>query len=109
MTYIVGILLFALLPYLLELLETRQKEPHKVLKLGVLNNEAVQAVIRKVTQNGSKLWGVAIASTAGGRILGDVHWVTDTMAGACLGSAVVSGYLILSSSLLARQRQETSQ
>ena len=105
MTYIVGILLFALLPYLLELLETRRREPNKVAKLGVLSSEGIQRLIRTVTQNGGKLWGFAIASTAGGRILGDVHWVTDTMAGACLGSAIVSGYLIVSTTLQARRRK----
>lgn len=102
-TYIVGILLFALLPYLLELLETRKREPNKVVKLGVLNKEGIQKLIKRIVENGPQLWIFAIVSTAGGRILGDVHWVTDTLAGACLGSAVVSGYLILSAALQARK------
>ena len=75
-----------------------------MVKLGVLNNEGIQKLIKTVVENGVKLWVFAIGSTAGGRILGDVHWVTDTMAGACLGSAVVSGYLIISTAL---QRQRT--
>lgn len=107
-TYIVGILLFAMLPYVLELLETRRREPNKAAKLGVLNNEGVQKVVRTVTDNSGKLWGFAVASTAGGRILGDVHWVTDTMAGACLGSAIVSGYLIISTNLQSRRTKGDS-
>lgn len=34
------------------------------------------------------LWGGAGATVAAGRVLIDAHWLSDTMAGACLGSAV---------------------
>lgn len=34
------------------------------------------------------LWGVAGLTVAAGRVLIDAHWLSDTMAGACLGSAL---------------------
>lgn len=36
------------------------------------------------------LWGAAGALTAAGRVLADAHWLSDTLAGGCLGVAVVS-------------------
>jgi len=73
-TFIVGMLLFAMLPYLLEVVETRMREPNRVLKLGVLSGEGPQRLMRSVVRNGGKLWAFSIACTAGGRVLGDVHW-----------------------------------
>jgi hypothetical protein len=34
------------------------------------------------------LWATAAASTAGGRMLADVHWCSDTVAGVALGMGV---------------------
>jgi hypothetical protein len=73
-TFIVGMLLFALLPYLLEVIETRMTEPNRVVNLGVLSGDGAQRLIRKAVHHGGKLWVIAIACTAGGRVFGDVHW-----------------------------------
>lgn len=66
-TFIVGCLLFILLP-------------------AVLPARA-QQTLRSIAV---PLWAAAMATTATGRVLGDVHWCSDTMAGACLGTALVS-------------------
>ena len=54
-----------------------------------------RALMQGAVLRGGLLWPTGIVSTALGRVLGDVHWVTDTLAGACLGGALVSGYLII--------------
>eukprot|EP00240_Pyramimonas_obovata_P003978 CAMPEP_0118924862 /NCGR_PEP_ID=MMETSP1169-20130426/2799_1 /TAXON_ID=36882 /ORGANISM="Pyramimonas obovata, Strain CCMP722" /LENGTH=355 /DNA_ID=CAMNT_0006866001 /DNA_START=207 /DNA_END=1274 /DNA_ORIENTATION=+ len=36
------------------------------------------------------VWGGLVSWTAAGRMLADVHWLSDTMAGACLGFGVAS-------------------
>lgn len=47
------------------------------------------------------LWVIAAVTTATGRVLGDAHWVSDTMAGACLGASLVSVTTILCSKFAA--------
>eukprot|EP00877_Chromochloris_zofingiensis_P008551 jgi/Chrzof1/394/Cz01g14080.t1 len=37
-----------------------------------------------------RVWGAAWATTACGRVLADAHWLSDTLAGGCLGIACVS-------------------
>ena len=98
-------LLFAMLPWLLELVEARSKSVDKVSKLGVLKVQAVQKLVSRMVANGGKLWSGAVASTAVGRVLGDVHWVSDTLAGACLGAALVSGFLIITRNLESRSNK----
>ena len=58
-----------------------------------------------VTSAALPLWVVAILTTAVGRVLGDAHWVSDTMAGACLGAGLVSVTTVLSSKLAADPKQ----
>ena len=51
---------------------------------------AMQNALRLSTPVLPFLWIVGGLSTATGRVLGEAHWVSDTMAGACLGAALVS-------------------
>jgi membrane-associated phospholipid phosphatase len=36
------------------------------------------------------MWAAGVVATASGRVLADAHWVSDTLAGACLGAAGVA-------------------
>lgn len=65
-------------------------------------NNKVQTV---VTSAALPLWVIAAVTTATGRVLGDAHWVSDTMAGACLGASLVSVTTILCSKLAAGVKQ----
>ena len=65
-------------------------------------NSRLQTV---VTSASLPLWVVAAVTTATGRVLGDAHWVSDTMAGACLGAGLVSITTILCSKLAADVKQ----
>ena len=65
-------------------------------------NNQVQTV---VTSAALPLWVIAAVTTATGRVLGDAHWVSDTMAGACLGASLVSVTTILCSKLAAGVKQ----
>lgn len=65
-------------------------------------NSRLQTV---VTSAALPLWVVATVTTATGRVLGDAHWVSDTMAGACLGAGLVSITTILCSKLAADVKQ----
>ncbi len=58
-----------------------------------------------VTSAALPLWVIAAVTTATGRVLGDAHWVSDTMAGACLGAGLVSITTILCSKLAADVKQ----
>jgi len=65
-------------------------------------NSRLQTV---VTSAALPLWVVAAVTTATGRVLGDAHWVSDTVAGACLGAGLVSITTILCSKLAADVKQ----
>ncbi|KAL3142302.1 hypothetical protein ABBQ38_002644 [Trebouxia sp. C0009 RCD-2024] len=72
--FIMGTLLFVLLP-----------------PLAVNSDQTRNSKIQSVVQNAAlPLWVFSAVTTATGRVLGDAHWVSDTMAGACLGAALVS-------------------
>lgn len=58
-----------------------------------------------VTSTALPLWLLSAVTTATGRVLGDAHWVSDTMAGACLGAGLVSVTTILCSKLAADVKQ----
>jgi hypothetical protein len=47
------------------------------------------------------IWVLAWGTTAVGRVLGDAHWVSDTLAGGCLGLAVTSVLAIGAERLMA--------
>lgn len=42
----------------------------------------------------SMLWAGSAVLTASGRVLADAHWFSDTLAGGCLGAAVVSATVL---------------
>ena len=65
-------------------------------------NSRLQTV---VTSAALPLWTIGIVTTATGRVLGDAHWVSDTMAGACLGASLVSVTTVLCSKLAADNKQ----
>ena len=50
------------------------------------------------------LWGVATSATATGRVLADVHWVSDCLAAAGLGVSLV--WLLASASRLVLRAEE---
>lgn len=58
-----------------------------------------------VTSAALPLWLLSAVTTATGRVLGDAHWISDTMAGACLGAGLVSITTILCSKLAADVQQ----
>ena len=58
-----------------------------------------------VTSAALPLWTLSIVTTATGRVLGDAHWVSDTMAGACLGAGLVSVTTVLCSKLAVVNKQ----
>ena len=62
-------------------------------------------VQKMVTSASLPLWVFSAVTTATGRVLGDAHWVSDTMAGACLGAALVSVTTFLCSRLAADVKQ----
>jgi membrane-associated phospholipid phosphatase len=72
-TFIVGTLLYVLLPVLL------QRDRGEGPTLGAALARARPWV-----------WAGGAALTAAGRVLADAHWVSDVAAGACLGSALVA-------------------
>lgn len=96
--------MFAFLPWILEIVDRRLKEKDTAAKLGVLKSPMLQEVAKSALRNASLLWPFAIITTISGRVIGDVHWVTDTLAGACLGASLVSLFLLVSTAL-DRQRR----
>ena len=87
-----GTLLFVLLPLALEALEQRQQPAQHGSRSG---GKAAAAPLVRALQRRWQLWGGAIALTACGRVLADKHWVSDTMAGACLGAALVAALALV--------------
>lgn len=85
-TFMVGTLLFILLPALIEAASATNPSCRPFLR-SVLG--------RGLVQWRWPLWATAVASTATGRVLADAHWTTDVMAGACPGSALVGGVALL--------------
>ncbi len=74
--------------------------------LTVNNDSSKNSRLQTVVSSAAlPLWVVAAVTTATGRVLGDAHWVSDTMAGACLGAGLVSITTILCSKLAADVKQ----
>lgn len=69
---------------------------------GQKRSSKIQTV---VTSAALPLWVIAAVTTATGRVLGDAHWVSDTMGGACLGASLVSVTTILCSKLAAEVKR----
>ena len=51
-------------------------------------------LLETLLQHRGPLWAGAALVTASGRVLADAHWVSDTLAGACLGTALVSATVL---------------
>ena len=78
-TFIIGTLLYVILPVLMS--ETR----------SVFRREASDWL----REWRLMIWSVGIAVTSSGRVLADVHWTSDVLAGACLGSGLVAVTVLL--------------
>lgn len=105
-SFIVGTLLFVLLPLaLLEASEQQQQQNQQQQQpeqqqqqeaaqaIGGSSSSsggAVQSAAMWVLEHRWQLWGCGVGLTAFGRIMADVHWTSDTMAGACLGAALTA-------------------
>ena len=102
-TFVVGTLLFIILPAVLQTYPTHEvngtgsanttQNSTDSLKLipsqGTLENPWSRA-LEILKQNRKLVWILCVATTASGRVLADVHWSTDVMAGACLGTGMVA-------------------
>jgi membrane-associated phospholipid phosphatase len=97
-TFMVGTLLFVLLPALIEAASATMPPYRPFLE---------SAIGKRLIQWRWRLWATAVASTAAGRVLADAHWTTDVMAGACLGSALVGSVALLCSAVDAALEEET--
>jgi membrane-associated phospholipid phosphatase len=91
--FVIGALLFIILPAVLEIYTNEQQGSTKETlisnteeKLGSISNRAVQLMLENIII----FWILCVATTASGRVIADVHWSTDVMAGACLGTGLVA-------------------
>lgn len=93
-TFIVGALLYLLLPELavLRRAELAGSEPQQQRQW---QRQPADGLASALLSSRGWLWPTAIATTAAGRIIADVHWLSDTLAGACLGCSVVGGTALL--------------
>jgi len=106
--FVIGTLLFIILPAVLQtyavqevngtnIASTKQKgmvetslDSMKLLESeGKLKNLGSRA-LKVLQQNRTLFWIICVATTASGRVVADVHWSTDVMAGACLGTGLVA-------------------
>ncbi len=87
-----------LLPLALEALEQQQQREQQGKHDDGKRSAAAAppAPVAWAMQRRWQLWGGAVALTACGRVLADKHWVSDTLAGACLGAALFSAVAIAS-------------
>jgi membrane-associated phospholipid phosphatase len=87
-TFVCGTLLFLLLPLALQAWEEQQREEQPAQELRA--RSAPQRVQAWLEEHRWSLWGSAALLTASGRVLADAHWMSDTIAGACLGAALTA-------------------
>lgn len=85
--FIVGVLLFVLLPLILR---PQIRAARSANDKSVTSRDTLYKFAELTAKGRYPLWLVAGATTAAGRVIADVHWVTDTLAGASLGIALVS-------------------
>ena len=86
--------------------EQQQQQPEQALDLSrrqagpvnLLNTAAREAAGWAVARRWP-LWGGAAALTAAGRVLADVHWVSDVLAGALLGAGLTAATAHLCNSI----------
>ena len=84
--FITGVLLFVLLPLCLRPRLRAARSP----QTSSFSKQTLYEVARLTAKGRYPLWLIAGVTTGAGRVIADVHWVSDTMAGACLGVALVS-------------------
>lgn len=82
-----GVLLFVLLPLILR---PQIRAARSANDKSVTSRDTLYKFAELTAKGRYPLWLVAGATTAAGRVIADVHWVTDTLAGASLGIALVS-------------------
>jgi membrane-associated phospholipid phosphatase len=99
--FVIGALLFVILPSVLDAYTQSQqsnsgsntKDRVWVLEKGA-TLENLTAPLRFLEfflrENRILIWLGATATTASGRVIADVHWSTDVMAGGCLGVVLVA-------------------
>lgn len=88
-TFIVGTLLFVLLPAALHAAEQQRQQRDAKEPPGPAAS-AAQRCSAWLMAHRWPLWGAAAATTAAGRVLSDAHWCSDVLAGALLGAAVTA-------------------
>ena len=84
--FIIGVLLFVLLPLCLrpQVRSANDSRTPRLVRSSLL-------LMAEITSRGRyPIWVAAGVTTGAGRVLADAHWVTDTLAGALLGVALVS-------------------
>lgn len=107
-TFVIGTLLFIILPAMLEAYSMKQANgtgvAHASRKSTIRSStDSIKSIesdgklehsgrsaLEILQQNRILLWIFCVATTASGRVVGDVHWSTDVMAGACLGMGLVA-------------------
>ncbi|KAL4448375.1 hypothetical protein ABPG75_005594 [Micractinium tetrahymenae] len=104
-SFVCGTLLFVLLPLALEALQQRQQQEKQQQAAKTRRSSsgigstggstALPSPVAWVLQQRWQVWGSAVALTACGRVVADKHWVSDTLAGACLGAALVGAVALV--------------
>ena len=84
--FIIGVLLFVLLPLCLR---PQMRSVNDSNKPGLVRTSLV-LLANVISRSRYPIWVAAGITTGTGRVLADAHWVTDTLAGALLGVALVS-------------------
>ncbi|PSC70460.1 PAP2 family [Micractinium conductrix] len=92
--FICGTLLFVLLPAALQVVEEQQQQQQEGRSAPGEHN-AAQRTAAWLVERRWQLCSAGVATTAAGRLLADVHWCSDVLAGACLGTALTAGLALL--------------
>lgn len=90
--FIIGVLLFVLLPLCLR----PQLREAQSSKASSASKRSLQQVAEITARGRYPIWLAAGLTTGAGRVIADAHWVSDTLAGAALGIALVSLTAMLS-------------
>ena len=86
--FITGVLLFVLLPLCLRPQLRATQAPRR--PLSARTTKVLMRVAEVTAVGRYPIWLVAGVTTGAGRVVADAHWVSDTLAGASLGAALVS-------------------
>jgi membrane-associated phospholipid phosphatase len=110
-SFVLGTLLYIIVPALLEAYNVPQQRTGSIgnnttknsstrsAKISIINdkveNNVATTALNAVQKNRIFFWILCTAITASGRVVADVHWSTDVMAGACLGTGLVALTVLL--------------